>query len=108
MGFELKEQCRSRLARLTLPASVLHLALFAAPVLRSGLVIVRGVATQSVKVMLRKLVSRLLRASVIVRTKLPSLASSSVQASTLARQMALLLAIVQPELLSVEWSSVQT
>lgn len=74
----LRKQCRSRLASLMLPFLALRSASFAAPGSRLEPAIVRGVATQSVKVMLRTLVARLLPASVIVRTKLLSVASASV------------------------------
>ena len=72
------------------PVLVLHLASFAAAVLRSEPAIVRGVAMQSAKVMLMTLASRLLPASVIVQQELLSVASSSAQAAMLQPQKALL------------------
>lgn len=108
LEFELKKQCPPGSANSMLPVSVLRSASFAALGLRLGPATVRGVATQSAKVMLAILALRLLPVSVIARTKSLSVASPSVQTSKWTRQMVPLLAIVQVELLSVEWSSVQT
>jgi hypothetical protein len=68
------------------PVSVLHLASFAEPVLRSGQAIVRDAATQSAKLMLTILALRLLPVSVIVRTESLSVEWSSIQASMLQPQ----------------------
>ena len=72
----------------------LTLVSYSVAVLRSEPAIVRAVATQSVKLMLMMLASRLRPVSVIVRTELPALASSSVQASRLQPQK---------ELVSLTW-----
>jgi len=93
LGFELKAQCRSRLARLTLPVSVLQLALFAAPVLRPGQVIVRGVAKQLAKpmLMLIKSASMLQELSLIALPRQIFAGSLSVLALTLRSKTAFVL-----------------
>src|SRR5438270_8544145 len=87
-----------------LPILVLRSASSAAPGLRLEPAIVHGAATRSAMAILAL---RLFPVSVIVRTALLFVASSSVRESKLERQMVLLLAIARLELLSVEWFSVQ-